>query len=169
MEEGKWRWCYILHEGTRYKSYRTHLVRVENNAYVRRLREAAKSFSWVVVGDKKEDGTHTRIKFDVPGGSPSSHYWRAPTSTAAPVKPVSQQLQADFLGMEARKAEHRRAWEQQYTTMQTKPAQEEPSVLAVRLTKLEDMLQKLVSQSSGSHRRLPRPLRRSQCIRMMIR
>ena len=38
MEEEKWGWCYILHDGTKYKSYRSHRVRIENNAYVRRLR-----------------------------------------------------------------------------------------------------------------------------------
>ena len=69
MREGEWGWCHILHAGRKEQSYRSHRVRLEDNKYVRKLCEAAEKFTWVEVGNKKEDGTRTRIKFDVPGGS----------------------------------------------------------------------------------------------------
>jgi hypothetical protein len=88
MNEGEWRWCHILHGNGGVRSYRSHRVTLENTEYVSRLSAAAKIFSWVEVGDnEKKDGPRTRMKLDVPGGSPSPSYWQAPTRTAAPVRP----------------------------------------------------------------------------------
>jgi hypothetical protein len=154
MNEGEWGWCHILYGNGRMRSYRSHRVTLEDNEYVRRLSAAAKNLSWVEVGgDETKDGTRTRMKLDVPGGSPSPSYWQAPTrlGTAAPVRPEPpQQFHTGFpgkiLGAATRRRDHERAWELQYPPLQQRPQQEESSGLAVSVKNMMEKMERLMSQ-----------------------
>ena len=149
MREWEWGWCHILHPDKRSRSYRSHRVKLEKNKYVSQLCEAAEKCTWVEVGDKKEDGTRTRIKFDVPGGSRSPSYWQAPTRTAAPVRPEPQQFHTGFPGETARRATHQRAWERQFPQLQPRPQEEESNGMVGSVKRMEQMMdkfEKLMSQ-----------------------
>ena len=148
MNEGEWGWCHILYGNERMKSFRSHRVTLEDNEYVRRLSAAAKNFSWVEVGGDGDETnrTRTRMKLDVPGGSPSPSYWQAPTRTAAPVRPEPpQQFHTGFSGAATRRREHERAWELQYPPLQQRPQQEESSGLAVSVKNMMEMMERFMS------------------------
>ena len=143
LEEKKWRWLPILFKDDGYRSYRSEKVTMEATKSVLACVAAADRHSWIMA-EVKENDKHTRIRFVVPGRSPS--HWQAPTRTGVPASPAPTVPRPPFPTEKVRKEWHRQAWEASYPQMQKKPPQEESRAVVERIEQVEKLLQELLAQ-----------------------
>ena len=146
MEERKWGWRPVFYMD-QYRSYRTEKVRMEATKFVLACADAADGRSWIMES-MKENRKHTRIKFEVPGRSPS--HWQAPKRTGAPASPAPTVPRPAFPTERRRKEWAQQAWAEQFPQLQKKPPQEEPRMMAARMDEVEKLLKQLLAQGQPS-------------------